>query len=375
MESIDFSNQFMQLYEKEKAKLPYHINLLDIVGASEPKHSRILLQLFRYTSPDGEYTLLKSFFRHIAEKHKTQWDIDIESPVISAERENIDLWVRETLKYSVIIENKIHNAGDQPNQLARYIEKSLYVKFDLEQIYVIYLTRDGSKQPSENTWLTEDEHDYSDEFSERYLNISYRHDILPWLENELVKCADKDVFLQQVLGQYIDHLYGLFNLRKSEKSMNEALQNIIRKNLCMKDDTPRENLAALQRKREDLNLIINQISLMEIEERQKSIPLYIQKWAEHIKVDFQQVPEFYGYNTVYIKGEKNGETFEIQITMEPGNGATYCGVSNGAPEITKWLKTLDIQGEYDDPDMNVLIYSDPETIYNRFKELAIKILY
>jgi len=232
MKVIDFSNRFMVLYEQEKVKLPFHINLLDIVGVNEPKHSRILMKLFSYKTPDGEYVLLKSFFRYIVAKHKRQWNIDVVCPVISAEQANIDMWVRESSKYSVIFENKIHNADDQPNQIARYIEKSLEAKFTEVQIYVLYLTRDGSKQPSENTWQNEDGDDYSEDFADRYLNISWRRDIQPWLLDELTKCLPKDNYLQQTMEQYIDHLNGMFNLRKTEKSMNDTLQAVWRKRGC-----------------------------------------------------------------------------------------------------------------------------------------------
>lgn len=43
----DLSSKLMQLYESNKAELPYHINVIDLLHANENAHSRILLQLLQ----------------------------------------------------------------------------------------------------------------------------------------------------------------------------------------------------------------------------------------------------------------------------------------------------------------------------------------
>jgi hypothetical protein len=371
-EANAFSERFMKQYEEERAKLPYHINLLDIVGANEPKHSRILEQLFLYVSSDEKYALLNSFLQYIISKYRKGWHINIVKPIISAEQERIDLWVREPLKYSIIIENKIHFAADQPNQIARYIEKCNKAGFVNEQIYVLYLTRDGSKQPSTDTWLSPEGYNYADEYINRYLHVSYRYDILPWLK-ELPDFASKDEYLYQVVNQYIDHLEGMFNIRKIEKMMNDTLQKLLHHELHLTNDNHRENIATVTRKREDFNKIINYLSLLENEERKLSIPEYTQEWAERMRHDFQREPKSEGGN-VYLSFSKNGKTFNAGITMEPT--VTYYGISDGDATITEWSKSFGIVNAcYDDPDgWNMYMYDDNEAVYENFRILINRIM-
>jgi hypothetical protein len=370
-EASAFSERFMIQYEKERAKLPYHINLLDIVGANEPKHSRILEQLFCYVSPEGKYALLNSFLQYIISKHRKEWNIDITKPIISAEQERIDLWVREPLKYSIIIENKIHFAADQPNQIARYIEKCNKAGFVNEQIYVLYLTRDGSKQPNTDTWQSPEGYNYADEYINRYLHVSYRYDILPWLK-ELPSFASKDEYLHQVVNQYIDHLEGIFNIRKIEKMMNDTLQKLLHQELHLTDNH-RENIATVARKREDFNKIINYLSLLENEERKLSIPEYTQEWAERMRHDFQGESIKSEDGNVYISFNKNGKTFNIGITIE--TTATYYGISDGDATITEWSRSLGIVDAYygDSDGWNMYVYDDTETVYDHFKMLVDRI--
>ena len=54
--------------------------------------------------------------------------------------------------YAIIFENKVKGAGDQPNQLARYIDKTLKQGFKKDKIFVIYLPHD-EHEPEEYSWI------------------------------------------------------------------------------------------------------------------------------------------------------------------------------------------------------------------------------
>jgi hypothetical protein len=214
-----FENGFSKIYEKWEKKLPYHINLIDLLHANENAHSRILGKLLQQKSSSGEFEILTSFIQYLTKKNKgkTFNNIKIIRPEITVEIERVDIWIRDfTTKYALIIENKVHWAGDQEEQLCRYVDKTINHGFKKENIYVLYLPPTDNKDPDERTWGP-----YKDEFQDRYLKITFRDEILPWLKHEVLpKIKNKDTFLRSALEQYIDHLEGMFNLRLIEKDMN-----------------------------------------------------------------------------------------------------------------------------------------------------------
>jgi hypothetical protein len=205
----------------------------------------------------------------------------VENPKITQEKEHIDLWIRDENNYALIIENKIHRAKDQENQLARYIENTVADGFKEEQIWVIYLPPTDEKDPDEQTWG-----EYEENFKERYIKLSFRDDILPWLrkvkENVLSNIGQKGVYLSSALEQYIDHLEGMFDLRTINNQMNMELQEFIKQELKIQENKPDDALETLAIKKEELKNAIEQIELLE-EQMRKNCFL---KWKEQLKKDF-----------------------------------------------------------------------------------------
>ena len=142
---------FSQLYELEKAKLPYHINLIDEIQADENAHSRILAQILRYNN-NNRYPFLESFLTHLC-----GFDLQVEKPDVKKVDScgHIDIPVFDN-QYVVIIENKVTGAIDQNTeqggQLARYIE-SIHKDYNrpLESIYVVY-TPGTTREPHGECW-------------------------------------------------------------------------------------------------------------------------------------------------------------------------------------------------------------------------------
>ena len=184
MDSIDilkFAEELHNDIEKIKEKLPYNINVIDELHINENAHSRILYKLLQYKNDLGQYEILESLVNYIIKhcRKNSFKNIHVEKPKITQEEQRIDLWVRDE-GYAIIIENKVYNAIDQENQLSRYIDKTKVDsrKYkDGSNIFIIYLSQSG-KEPAEQTWK-----DYKDEFKDRYVNLSFKDDILPWLKN------------------------------------------------------------------------------------------------------------------------------------------------------------------------------------------------
>lgn len=226
-ELIALINQF--LLEKKKHKTPFHLNVIDELHANENAHSRILIKLLQYQSENKEYPFLLSFM-FVLSTHCKQFSHQhqIEKPHISGQEEHIDALIEEKGKYAIIIENKIHWAPDQEQQLDRYIDaiKEHNFKKTDKNVYVIYLTRDGSKIVDEKSFSKAKAFlEYKDDSNPgRYITLNYKDDILPWLKNEVLPtCKEDNSILASALEQYIDHLDGMFNLRKEEQMINNSI--------------------------------------------------------------------------------------------------------------------------------------------------------
>jgi hypothetical protein len=239
-----FIKEFTEIYDRESKKLPYHINVIDELRAGENAHSRILNKLLNQKTADNEFEILESFIQYLKGKNCHFGRIEIKNPKITQEKERIDLWIQDR-DYAIIIENKINWASDQTIQLSRYIDITK-AQYKEEQIYILYLAPVYDKTPSEQTWG-----DYKEKFKDRYQQLSFKEDILDWLENKLLpNLRVKDVQLLYAVGQYIDHLKGMFNLRKNKMTME--LQKLLRKEFEKKPDALHELIEQAKQVEEEL---------------------------------------------------------------------------------------------------------------------------
>lgn len=292
-------NKFKELYKEEKSNLPYHINLIDELHADENAHSRILAKLLRYKE-DNKYPFLKSFFTNLC-----GLDLIIEKPrvekVDSCGRIDIPIFDE---KYVVVIENKVTDKAtdqntDKGGQLARYIE-TIHENFKkpFESIYVVY-TPKYTREPMSECWVNKENHSYQSEFSSRYFSMSYRDKIYPWLRDEILpNIADKDLYLQSAVQQYIDYLEGIFKLRKIDKNMNMKLQKFIKEELGIDDNDPENGVEILSEKEQELNNALTQI--LELKNKYK---------IQIVKKSFENWKTLLSNN--YPEREVVGDTFKI----------------------------------------------------------------
>lgn len=257
---INFANSFHKSIIEKKKKIPYNINVIDELHINENGHSRILYKLLQYGKEEHNYELLNSLMDYIKKKYpqkKSFQRIHVEKPVITQEDKRIDLWIRDS-SYSIIFENKIYNAIDQESQLSRYIDKTKELSHGYKDsdIYIIYLSQIG-QEPEAQTWGK-----YKDTFQERYLNLSFRNDVLPWLkEDVLPNIRVKDIYLHSAVLQYIDYLEGMFFLRNSNNKLLMDLTDLLKKELKLEDGKgPIENYQIIQSKLNDLNEVVNALA-------------------------------------------------------------------------------------------------------------------
>jgi hypothetical protein len=62
--TIEFCNSFIDIYNREKLKLPYHVNILDVLWANENAHSRIFVELLKQKNGDT-YEILGDFTNYL----------------------------------------------------------------------------------------------------------------------------------------------------------------------------------------------------------------------------------------------------------------------------------------------------------------------
>lgn len=216
------NHAYDELLRKYKDKVlghvPYRVNLVDILGADENAHTRILVEILNYER-NGEHPFVQSFVSRFMSNMDGANPIQVCSPNVETQRSFIDALIWEESKYSIIIENKINWAVDQDLQIERYIDAASKLCGSEQDCYVIYLTDDGRKKVS-NFSLTDRAKKFlgcDDDNLGRYLELNYKEDILPWLkEDVIVNCRYAEKALISMLQQYIDYLEHRFDLGANE---------------------------------------------------------------------------------------------------------------------------------------------------------------
>lgn len=278
---FDLVEAVEKIKEEWLSKLPYHLNVIDELHINENAHSRILTKLLQYKSESGRYEFLESLLAYIVTKRDcTDFGyIIIKEPQITQEKCRIDLWVRDK-EYAIIFENKVYNARDQEHQLSKYINQTKQCNYREEQIFVVYLSSWG-QEPEEQSWDK-----YKDVFASRYVNLSFRDDIVNWLKKQVIlNIRDKDFYLNSAVLQYIDYLEGIYKKRTIDKEMNMEIRKVIEERLkldkCLDN---REKVRILQSKIDDMDEILRQMETMQNEYRNKIFA----SWREEVANRYPQ---------------------------------------------------------------------------------------
>jgi len=235
---VDLARDVISLQQSLRTNLPYHINLVEAIGADENANSRILASILSQHTEDGEYIMLKAFvnrfFTHTNLKALIDKPIVVTEQVVRNDK-RIDIYIYETGKYAVILENKVMDAVEQPHQLANYIEGLNELGFNNSQIYIAYLPRTCDTVPSENSWSNRKGYSYKDDFTDRFNNVSFRDSILPWLKTEKLPNDDESL-LQKTVCIYVDYLEGLFGFRPNDCFIDMKTEEYLAQKLGFTDN-------------------------------------------------------------------------------------------------------------------------------------------
>lgn len=263
----DFWIVYEEQIKQNTKSLPFNFNILDAQCGTikENSHTNILMKLLEYKNQYG-YVFLKDFiemadfegdFGNLKYDENVAFETEYWDKVHGVEG-RIDGLIYQREKFAIIIENKINGAPPQPNQLERYIKSVLgsgtkdSIVNSSDQVFVVLLTKDGVESPDDesikymckNGILNQPESgSQSDSIAgPRYFACSYRHDILPWLENGVQPLVFyKESILSAGLVQYIDFLKGILGEREVKNAIwdnckkwfdnNQTIQTALNGNL------------------------------------------------------------------------------------------------------------------------------------------------
>lgn len=210
----DFINSTIEEIAKKKIQTeivpPY--NVFSMWNMSENDHSKILLALMRYKTTESSYPLIYSFLERFAKGCigtdnfcNTKIEFNASFNVNKSLIDGLITFEHEGTTKAVIIENKIYDACDQPDQIHRYIGAIINEGIKKDNIWVFYITGDGSKVVDENSYANDPE-DTDSYIGNRFVELNYKYDITAWLKEKVLDARIYPEALTSVVRAYVEYL-------------------------------------------------------------------------------------------------------------------------------------------------------------------------
>lgn len=187
---------------------------------SENDHTKYLLSILRYHDAHGNYPVLADFLSRFTDgkgsmnNYTNPKNVRIEfSHKIPLGEFNKQGFIDGLItfddnneKVGIIIENKIHGACDQTNQVRNYISHLRNQNdIKLENIWVLYITSDGIKVVSKESYKKENEAEKTN-IGNRFIEINYKEDITEWLQNDILNNGYYPESLTSIVRTYFNYL-------------------------------------------------------------------------------------------------------------------------------------------------------------------------
>ena len=216
--------------QKEKWKRGECFNIFQILGVATSEvrlHSAFLAELLNPCASHGMSTkYLSSFIDYIIRREGVPFEFDADSAKVYVEYNignisedyteggRIDLMLQDKNRQTIIIENKIY-AGDQFCQMFRYNQFAKNkLQLSDDQFRLLYLTLNGDEPRKESL----------NDAVFSYYRISYRDDILSWLERCLSASALKPL-VRETISQYISNFKIILSIMETDNK--EKFLNIL----------------------------------------------------------------------------------------------------------------------------------------------------
>ena len=259
--AIDNWKILREEYQKLNKKLDDNINFLSFLSINENKHTEFLARILVYKISKIQI-FLKSFLSCIFPDLKINDDWEIYT-----QNNYIDCLIKGK-KYAIIIENKVCGAGDQNEQIQRYVKSLQDDGYAFENIFVIYLTLFGGS-PDKISLPDDDNENKNDikitkqSLGKRYAEINYKNEIMNWLENDVLpQCPYREQSLIHSLSLYINYLQTMIGLNMRQQTIAQKLLKILKEKYGLEEY---EKIRSIANECEDskiqeiLNIVLRQI--------------------------------------------------------------------------------------------------------------------
>lgn len=335
---LEIFDRIQKAKDNVKGKAKYHFNALLNAEPDEPKVSKILAGFFLQKTNE-DYRILKDFVTKFWGNNLAAM---IKSPTIITEEtvkddKRIDILIYEKGKYAIVLENKIWDAPDQPNQLANYIDAMMESEYNLnlEQIYVAFMPKTKDHHPSPLSWISRVcEQSYEDDFKKRYRLLDFKDKILPWLESskEILKVNDNSYF-ENSHFLFIDFLRRKLEIDNIDNMAQKEIEKQLREYFSSGNDAiaDADKILKLIYKlpKIDINEVIKQLTIL----RKEKTKLAMQEWLNMIQRDYPYVihdertnahmcvgvhvpyKDIHEFFNVFIWNYQNGDSLSVGIAL------------------------------------------------------------
>ena len=317
-------------------------------------HSRFIASLL---NPKGLHYQDSLFLEIFLSLYKpSRFSFDLASASVHREHENIDIYLTDGANH-IIVENKIY-AGDQPNQIARYISYVNEQNSDVEEIniWVIYLTIDRP-EPSEyslgNYRLNAEKTELTNSadtvfYSNLYYSSVQHPSIIQWLEKSLNEVGNLQN-LSFPIKQYMEVVHKLTGTYRSKvMTLKEYLDSV------SVEEKQRFLTTALKVSRELPDLKSQQMESF-FDQLQKRVSIFLPDGWE-VSYDFGKLSKNWGYpfriynksNALSIALEFNASDFNPPVTIGVvrRNESVNLGQVVAEAQIQQKLRQLGVSGGY-----------------------------
>lgn len=301
---IDLLKKYTRTKSDFEEKNTIEINPFDFLKLRETDHSKILATLLNIKR--GKFYILESFLRFIGKSQESFSNLTTVSPKVLTEFWYVDVSILDR-DYCLLIENKVKNANDQESQLARYIEGKLNSSdYKEEQIYIIYLSADNSKCPSNQAWERNGKN-YQQSFANRYIHLTIKDHICLWLKELLNEIPTEEYQLRNFISQYESFWEKQFSQSKYELEMNTELKSLLTQSLGLNNTNKEEALEIVKRTRTDLEQM--KTSLIE---------LHSDIYSDSLDNEFKKIAKTLQnkYHTSYLNIGENKPYRQVGIKMK-----------------------------------------------------------
>lgn len=352
---IDLLKKYTRTKSDFEERNMTEINPFDFFKLRETDHSRILATLLNIKR--GNFYILESFLRFIGNSQESFSNLTTVSPKVLTEFWYVDVSILDQ-DYCLLIENKVKNANDQESQLARYIEGKLNSSgYKEEQIYIIYLSADNSKCPSNQAWERNGKN-YQQSFANRYVHLTIKDHICPWLKELLNEIPTEEHQLRNFISQYKSFWEKQFSPSKYELKMNTELKYLLTQSLGLNNTNREEALETIKRTLADLEQMKTSLQELHSDIYSDSLDNQFKEIAKTLQNKYHTSYLNIGENKPYrqvgikMKSPKTNETVTVMIERhhyQKEMDQLYYGVNKnnrveGDESVYEHIKTF--LGEY-----------------------------